>query len=177
MFVGVKGDALVEYNNMTMTLAQWSASMPTSSDEDGDYSLGAMRIRIGDRVLNAYLGNGEWYDSTTEVFLDDDNGSGYWQPGGDPGGYQVGMISDNDLSATVFFELGVMDDNTWEFTPLAYASKPVSELFGDYTYPPGTLYPPADKIWRPDHFYSVPEPSIPILAILGTFILMKRRKQ
>lgn len=175
MFVGINGNASVEYNNTVMTLAQWSSLMPTSSDEYGEYSLGAMRIRIGDRVLQAYLGDGDWYDCTTEVFFDGDGG-GYWQPGGDPGGYQVGMLTDADLSATAFFELGIMDDDTWEFTALAFASKPVSELWDDYTYPPGTLYPLDEGIWRPDYFHAVPEPSTAILALLGTCLLLKRRK-
>ena len=86
--------------------------------------------------------------------------------------FQLGHPGD---SQAVVVELGYYDED-YNFFAIASAS----DLFGNlgrYTYDQGTTDHPSMD-WQPSPFtlYAVPEPSTAILALLGTCLLLKRRK-
>lgn len=91
-------------------------------------------------------------------------------------------ISDGEptWNAETIFELGYWD-NDWNFIPLASSdSVLLNNLDNEHIYETGSLAPPVETPWKPIDFYTdyqVPEPSITILTILGTCILLLKRKK
>lgn len=97
--------------------------------------------------------------------------------------YLVG--TDPDTSLNAYFELGYIDWDTDEFVSLAYASASIASLYGVpedartwHIYSAGSIDPfdASQSPWEPTLFHAVPEPSTAILALLGTCLLLKRRK-
>ena len=103
----------------------------------------------------------------------------------DGGGYDFGHTGAFEIPTTITdttmvrMELGlyVPDGDDWMVDIFAYsAAVPFSELYGAHTSG-SPIPPPTFNDWMPRDFYtSVPEPSTAILALLGTCLLLKRRR-
>lgn len=88
------------------------------------------------------------------------------------------LTSDESLFSVVV-QLGWTDENTYEFTPVAYSDA----VSLSYLNSRNMLHPATagavmwTNEWRPKDFYtSVPEPSTTILALFGIGMFLKRRK-
>ena len=186
LWVGIGDNPQVEVNGVMTPLATWIASLPCDPADVGG------RIRIGNTALPS-----GWEDPTQpippgqqhhpvvfddditefEVNLVDTDGNptgGYadWQP------IRLTDVKDSDpLNVEIFFDLGYWDENSnWDFVSVATASAYVDSAFWNaHSYESGTLAPPTETPWRP-FAVAVPEPSTAILALLGTCLLLKRRK-
>lgn len=75
----------------------------------------------------------------------------------------------------LYFNIGYYDDD-YNFTAVASAMNYTDAVWDPHSYESGTLAPPIQTPWRPDYFVAVPEPSAAILALLGTSLLLKRRR-
>ena len=114
-------------------------------------------------------------DEITEfgVLLVDENED----PTGQYADWTPTRLDNTSLSAIVSFDIGYWDENAdWVFVPIATATTTLGDIWDAHSYDAGTLAPPTQTPWRPTAFYAVPEPSTAILAMLGTCLLLKRRK-
>ena len=180
MWVGVDENAMVHLPNQTINIAYWITSLQCAPVDIGG------RIRIGDTALPA----GYEYpkdqnppavsfdDDITEFGLvvvdDNDEPTGAyadWQP--------IKLPEDITKShIAIYYDIGYWDENNnWDFVSVATAVGYVDNLWDNHTYTAGTLAPPDETSWYPDHFYAVPEPSTAFLTVLGALFLLKRRKQ
>ena len=181
LWVGIGDNPQVEVNGVMTPLATWIASLPCDPVDVGG------RIRIGNTALPA-----GWEDQTQPipsgqqnhpVVFDDDIREfmvnvvdAYDNPTGSYADWQPIRLDNTDLNAMVFFELGYWDAAAdWEFVPMASANAPLGDLWDAHTYETFDLNPPTATPWRP-FAVAVPEPSTAILALLGTCLLLKRRK-
>lgn len=123
--------------------------------------------------------SGYWETEHPETCLKDEDGEYSMEVGTFGSQFNLG---DNPNSAVmVFFELGHVadwDDLDSPFVTLAYAGATITALDAEkHIYPSGTINPPVEAEWAPIQFRAVvPEPSTAILALLGTCLLLKRRK-
>lgn len=124
-----------------------------------------------------------------------DTGSGYWETGicQSQTGYNTitsiqdqlnGIISSYPpevMDALFIMELGYNEwnddagDYVWR-TLAESAPELYRELVGRHMYASGDIAPPTMVPWSPD-FHTVPEPSTSLLCLLGTSLLMLRRKK
>ena len=115
-----------------------------------------------------------WETEWPVTCLRDENGTypmGIWSS-------QFNLGDNPNLKSVVFFELGYVNwyDDTSPFITLATANATIQDLTNTYTYESGSIAPPGYSNWMPTNFHAVPEPSTAVLAMLGTCLLLKRRK-
>ena len=169
LWVGIGDNPQVEVNGVMTPLATWIASLPCDPADVG------ARIRVGDTAMPAGY---QAFTDKGEEYIEFDNDTTEFEVALTSGGwadYQQIRLDNTDLNAMVFFELGYWDESAnWEFVPMASANAPLSDLWNAHTYETFDMSEPVAGPWRP--FATVPEPSTAILALLGTCLLLKRRK-
>lgn len=124
------------------------------------------------------------------------SGSGTGQTSGLDAGWLAAVLGDNydnaDSDTEVTLELGYVDwaavdeayNNdptgltvTFDFERLAFATSTIGDLQTAYHISPlASTASPRETPWKPDKFIAVPEPSVCCTALLGVFLLAKRRK-
>ena len=89
---------------------------------------------------------------------------------------RVGDSDSLDWSAEAVVELGLLDDD-WNWAGVfALSDTFVLDSIRSDTYEQGTILPTVPGTWLSD-FYAVPEPSIPVLLVLGLLVILLRRKR
>ena len=170
----IDGIAFRDY--ATQNLFVNAARLSVNESGDSNYSMSA----VTQLALWIPYWGGEpqeyWEEDFPVTCLKDEDGEysmGKWSS-------QFNLGDNPNPNAMVFFELGYVDwdDPEAPFITLATANATIQHLIdSDYTYQSGTIYPPTESNWMPTQFHSVPEPKSVVLAFLGAFLLLKRRKQ
>lgn len=189
LWAGIDANALVHLGNQTMSIANWITSL--------EYSAGG-RIRIGDTALYAgfedpsgYIPPGQtapsivWeadfegdhYGPYTDFELEVVDQNGNPMPGQYADWQPIKLLSDSSSHVKIYFDIGYFDENAdWDFVAVATAADYLDNIWDAHTYTAGTLLPPTETPWKPQHYYGIPEPSASLLALLGIGMFLKRRK-
>lgn len=160
---------------------------PLPDDED-NWAVGRVKITTSTGVvkyLDIYSPDGdinnvgETYPGAEGVWIG--GGGTFWGTGGEVQGV---LPSDVDTMALFAIEIGMnhwIDDGTEEgkinFELLAITDPHTYDQIKEFIHPQGSLYPPDFATWNPTYYHTVsPEPSTGLLMLIGSALLMLRRK-
>ena len=167
-------------------LSDYSSSF---SGWDDDYNCFAARVAVfgGGMPEPGILPlryDGSWEDGELGSDIYYDNGSGYWGSI-----YNQSRIPDEATIETLMqMEIGHLswdDDYNYMWQTIAWSDALTLDEIHRETYIPGTIDPPKESWggWMPTKFYTinpyvppVPEPSSLLLALIGSSLLMLKRK-
>lgn len=132
--------------------------------------------------LRIYFGDGEFEDGSLGLDLAPDTG-GYWGLG--VSSPVQSSVEEYGYGSELFKEYAFMvelGELTWDdvakdlnWTTIAQSDEFAAEMLSQYIHERFELAPPSLAAWNPN-FHTVPEPSTSLLCLLGSSLLILRRK-
>lgn len=145
--------------------------------------INSMRVKVGDYYMDPAYSDGSIDTEYSDMLIDKDACSpllfafyGQTEKMGD--NIPLYTLVDSERKTwNVIVEVGYYDFDLDEFNTIGLSDATTWGWIYDnnHMYPLSTIAPPTTD-WKPRDFYAVPEPSTAILAMLGTCLLLKRRK-